>query len=274
MDRYGKRTRPGCRCDTAFNSANPFTLTVHSLQENWPVLVDLQMRPVTPTHLAYAMNVLDWPAGDVDGQIQHKADSTFQDSNNRTSRNPDDDAGGHGDMRLVPLLEIVMTGAQIPLKLTEPAVTVTVGSGTALSERGNSEARRQQPGRHADFTFTLPQGASLELYVGTCASLGKLLVTTFTGTTGAILGKRLTKLADGNHALVVKTGSEAGVRRHPGRRERPLPGPDGGPVRAVPVRDHGARPGRGRRALGRGLRAAERGDRRHGRRASRPSSRT
>jgi hypothetical protein len=32
---------------------------VQSLQEDWPVLVDLQMRPVTPTHLSYAMNVLD-----------------------------------------------------------------------------------------------------------------------------------------------------------------------------------------------------------------------
>ena len=109
------------------------------------MLVDLQMRPVNPTHLAYAMNVLDWPAGDVDGQIQHKADTTFADSNNPDIENPDDDAGSHGDMRLVPLLEIVMTGAQIPLKLTEPAADGHRGQRHRAVEHGDSEARRRQP---------------------------------------------------------------------------------------------------------------------------------
>ena len=63
------------------------------------MFVDLQMRPVTPTHLAYAMNVLDWPAGDVSGQIQHGANGTFARSNNPEITDPDDTAGANGDGR-------------------------------------------------------------------------------------------------------------------------------------------------------------------------------
>ncbi|MFN2169047.1 MAG: hypothetical protein ACK2U9_22675, partial [Anaerolineae bacterium] len=103
---------------TPFDGESAFKLTVENLQGGWPVLVDLQMRPVNPAHLGYSMNVLDWPAGDIDGQIQHKANTTFAASNNEDIRNPDDIAGRNGDMRLVPLLEIVMTGDQIPLRLT------------------------------------------------------------------------------------------------------------------------------------------------------------
>jgi uncharacterized repeat protein (TIGR01451 family) len=220
MDRNGKRTGQAA-ADTAFDSANPFTLKVPSLQENWPVLVDLQMRPVTPTHLSYAMNVLDWPAGDVDGQIQHSADSNFKDSTNQDVSNPNDEAGSHGDMRLVPLLEIVMTGAQIPLKLTEPAVTVTVGAGTDLESEVKLKPFANNPAT-TEFTFTLPQGASLELHLGTCASPGQLLVTPFTGTSGAY-SDRLTRLADGNHALVVKAGSESECADLPDIANGPYP---------------------------------------------------
>jgi Concanavalin A-like lectin/glucanases superfamily/Bacterial TSP3 repeat/Bacterial Ig-like domain len=208
MDRNGVRTGQAT-ADTAFDSAHPFTLTVQSLQEDWPVLVDLQMRPVTPTRLSYAMNVLDWPVGDVDGQIQHGADSTFQDSTNDALDNPNDEAGGHGDMRLVPLLEIVMTGAQIPLKLTEPAATVTVGKDTPFESTVALKPAANNPA-YTDFTFTHPEGASLELHLGTCASLGILLISPPFEGTSSTYPYRLTQLADGNHALVVKAegGSE------------------------------------------------------------------
>jgi hypothetical protein len=48
-------------------------------------------------------------------------------------------------MRLVPLLEIVMTGGSIPLKLTEPVVTVTVRSeisATVKLEQGATTPHR------------------------------------------------------------------------------------------------------------------------------------
>ena len=161
---------------TPFTGDNPFKLSVTNLQGRqgeWPVLVDLQMRPENPTNLAYTMNVLDWPGGDVDGQIQHKANTTFADSNNPDIKNPDDEAGSHGDMRLVPLLEVVMTGSQVPLKLTEPAATVIVGSGTALSSTVTLKPAADKA--NTRFTFTLPQGANLKVYAGTCSALGTLL---------------------------------------------------------------------------------------------------
>ncbi|MGD8464673.1 MAG: hypothetical protein PVI09_12480, partial [Anaerolineae bacterium] len=186
---------------TPFDGDNPFKLTVENLQSEWPVLVDLQMRPVNPAHLGYAMNVLDWPAGDIDGQIQHKANTTFATSNNVDVRNPDDIAGRNGDMRLVPLLEIVMTGPKIPLKLTDPVMTAAVGTDTPLSttvtlEPGDTNSDTQ-------FTFTYHAGASLKVYEGPCSALLGDPLGTFTGTGGTLLGHSVVELADGDHALVV-----------------------------------------------------------------------
>jgi hypothetical protein len=193
---------------TPFTGDNPFKLSVTNLQGRqgeWPVLVDLQMRPENPTNLAYTMNVLDWPGGDVDGQIQHKANTTFADSNNPDIKNPDDEAGSHGDMRLVPLLEVVMTGSQVPLKLTSPAATIIVGSGTALSSTVTLKPAADKA--NTRFTFTLPQGANLKVYADTCSAPGALLAT-FPGSTDTITGRRVVELADGNHALVVSNGSQ------------------------------------------------------------------
>jgi len=176
----------------------PFLLKVQNLQPRWPVLVDLQMRPVNPAHLAYSLNVLDWPAGDVDGQIQHKAATTFGDTDD------EDSAGAHGDMRLVPLLEIVMTGSEIPLKLTEPVVTATVGIDTPLSS--TVTLRPTAGGAGTQFSFTIPQGSQLKLREGTCSAQGALLAT-FTGTGGTRAGSSVVERADGDHVLVVSGGA-------------------------------------------------------------------
>ncbi|MGD8903590.1 MAG: hypothetical protein PVI67_08495, partial [Anaerolineae bacterium] len=191
---------------TAFDGDNPFVLKVYDLQSGWPVMVDLQMRPVNPDHLGYSMNVLDWPTGDVDGQIQHKASTTFADSNNEDVRNPDDIAGRNGDMRLVPLLEIVMTGSQIPLKLTDPVATATVGAGSALS----STVTLTPGAKISDtqFVFTYHDGSSLEVYAGTCSALADDPLATFMGTGGTVVGHSVVELADGDHALVVSSDTE------------------------------------------------------------------
>jgi len=81
MDRNGKRTGQAT-ADTAFDSAHPFTLTMAEPAGGWPVLVDLQMRPVTPTRLSYADECTGLARRDVDGQIQHGADSKLKDSTN------------------------------------------------------------------------------------------------------------------------------------------------------------------------------------------------
>ncbi|MCJ7550915.1 MAG: hypothetical protein MUQ30_14680, partial [Anaerolineae bacterium] len=70
-----------------------------------PVFVDLQYRPTDPDHLWYSLSVLDWPAGDRDGQIKRVLDTTFEDANAALGHDsgPKDD---EGDMRLIPMLEI------------------------------------------------------------------------------------------------------------------------------------------------------------------------
>ncbi len=186
---------------TAFNGDTPFELSVTDLAAYWPVFVDLQLRPVESEHLAYAMNVLNWPDRDVEGQIQHGKPTTFKDSN------PQDTAGANGDMRLVPLLEIMMTGDQIPLKLAMPAVTVTVGSETAVE----SEVTLRPGADPASTELTYPYhvGAELKVYEGTCEEPGTLLGT-FADPSGigTLAGKRVVELADDGHALVVSMGSE------------------------------------------------------------------
>ncbi len=95
------------RSGTPFDDDNPLLLQVDDVQPGFPVLVDFQLRPVNEDHLWYAMNILDWPSGDEDGQVQRKSgnDSTYQDLGDSSPQ------GSNGDMRLVPMLEI-----EIPYK--------------------------------------------------------------------------------------------------------------------------------------------------------------
>jgi hypothetical protein len=185
---------------TAFNRERPFRLWVTSLTAGWPVLVDLQLRPLITDHLSYAYNVLDWPANDVDGQIQHQKDTTFFDLN------PQDTAGAQGDIRLIPMLEIGMTG-ELPLKLTAPKATVIVGRGTAVSSTVTLDPATSTSTR---FTYGLPANARLLLYGGTCLSLDAQPLITLTGTTGTVSTQSVVQLADGNHALVI-TGTATGA---------------------------------------------------------------
>jgi len=110
---------------TPFDLEHPFNLTISQLRANEPVFVDFQLRPVITRHLTYAMNVLDWPANDDDGQIQHVRDTTFASQLTPQERlaNP---SAANGDMRLIPMLEIELTGNRVPLALTAPEIDVPV----------------------------------------------------------------------------------------------------------------------------------------------------
>ncbi len=88
-----------------FNDSNPFALTVNNLQTDLPVFVTLQIRPTNEKHLTYFGNVLDWPTGDDDGQIQRHLDTTFADTAVTDIQSSDSNAA-FGDMRLTPVVEI------------------------------------------------------------------------------------------------------------------------------------------------------------------------
>ncbi len=201
VDKGGLRTGQASSA-SSFDGSNPLKLNVPNLADGWPVLVDLQFRPTGGTALGYANNVLDWPAKDMDGEIQHYKTTTFANSDNPDIANPDDEAGAYGDMRLLPLLEIVLTGNEIPLKVTSPAVTITVGSWTPAA---TITLKPTTDLANTKVTKTLPAGASYQLYAGTCGALGAAIVPV-ANTADTWTGK-VTALADGHHSAVVTVGS-------------------------------------------------------------------
>ncbi|MCB0110305.1 MAG: thrombospondin type 3 repeat-containing protein, partial [Caldilineaceae bacterium] len=112
-----------------YNKNNPFTFRADGLQANKPLYVNLQLRPTTPGHLTYALNVLDWPANDTRGNIQRYLDTTWATTNNEALR-ADDAQATNGDLRVIPLLSIripkqVDNFGNLPVKTDAPPLTAT-----------------------------------------------------------------------------------------------------------------------------------------------------
>lgn len=190
-----------------FDADNPLLLQVDSLQPDQPAFVDFQVRPVNADHLWYALNVLDWPSGDEAGQIQRKTgnDSTYADV--ADGDHPAPDNAQNGDMRLLPMLEIEMTGESVPLALATPAITVSVDvdiTGTLHLEQEEGDIR-------LDFGLEPAGPITATIHTGQCPASGKALHT-FTeitdGVTRTITGKLVTELADGDHALTFSDGTQ------------------------------------------------------------------
>ncbi|MFZ0546708.1 MAG: LamG-like jellyroll fold domain-containing protein [Candidatus Promineifilaceae bacterium] len=89
-----------------FDGDNPFQLIVNDLEEGTITKVELQLSPTNPDHLWYTNNVLDWADNDRQGQMQDADGLSFYDVDNSINPWPND----LGDVRLVPMLEIKMTG--------------------------------------------------------------------------------------------------------------------------------------------------------------------
>ncbi|HFQ94402.1 MAG TPA: hypothetical protein ENK32_10360, partial [Anaerolineae bacterium] len=106
-----------------------FQLDLDNVTAAEPLYVDFQLRPANPDHLWYSLSKLDWPENDSLGQVQSVLTTTFKN-------------GEPGDMRLIPLLEVEMSGAPLPLPLTNPQASLTfsdVVSGTAVFTQQGSD---------------------------------------------------------------------------------------------------------------------------------------
>jgi len=109
-----------------FDRDSAFDLHINGLQVDNPVFVDFQLRPTEASHLAFALNVLDWPSGDEAGQIQRHTgnNSTFEDAAIAQGNTPSP-GDANGDMRLVPMLEITIPYdggyGNLPVKPGAPA---------------------------------------------------------------------------------------------------------------------------------------------------------
>lgn len=189
LDRDGVHT-DGQHADP-FDHLRPFALQVNGLGVGgeWPVLVDLQYRPTNPDHLTYALNALDWPK-DSEGQVQHVKNTS-------------------GDMRLIPMLEIEITGDTAPFKLTTPAIAVQV-QGETIS--GTVQLEQRSGHIWAEYTFDDARDYTVAYYAGTCGATRAVLrsyTNISTGDTTTTADTALTDWADGAHAVRVTIGNES-----------------------------------------------------------------
>lgn len=92
-----------------FDRDNPFSLVVENLAPGKPSYVEFQLRPSNSEHLWYAFNVLDWPE-DRQGQIQDGDGLTYADLDSGAVDPAGAGTNGNGDVKMVPMLEIVVPG--------------------------------------------------------------------------------------------------------------------------------------------------------------------
>ena len=192
-------------------------------KRSWPFYrdtTDFQLRPTNPKHLTYALNVLDWPSGDENGQVQRRTgnDSTFADSMTPAQVEADPRAQ-NGDMRLIPMLEIELSGntQSVPLPMTTtvrthvalqgvdtswPVSTTPPSFTTWLSGTLNFA----QAGSNVNVNVQLdgtPTLQWLNIYTGTCSAGGDLMSRLTAGSaSNVITNTNLLNLADGNHFVM------------------------------------------------------------------------
>ncbi len=189
-----------------FSVNKPFTFKIESNQVNAPIVVDVQLRPTNLVHLSYAQNVLDWPMGDEKGQIQRQKDNaaTFADLPGVTpeQRNADPTMT-NGDIRLLPMLEVEMSGIPLPLPMTMPSVTLTIpdtlhGGNLNLQHISDTQVK-----------FSFPEGRSynLKIYEGPCHEKGRMIRSEeLVSEQYTLSGLRLTDFANGKHSILLTVG--------------------------------------------------------------------
>ncbi len=154
-----------------YSVTNPFKLTVSNLNPQ-PVFINYQVVPTNRKHLTYALNVLDWPSNDADGQVQRISATTFADQLTE-EQSTTDQRSQFGDMRLIPMLEIELTGNTYPFPLSRTvAVDVSSEEYTGSFEFASSA---EVPG-NTNITLTEGPISARTLYLGsgTCDELVSL----------------------------------------------------------------------------------------------------
>ena len=121
---------PAYTSPETYTNDNPFLLSINNFTVGEPILLDIQLRPTTSDHLNYYYHVLDWPEDD-EGQIQRHLSTTWASTSNSTYQSDDANAA-NGDIRLVPMLEVIMpysSGhyANLPVNSTYAGTSRTLG---------------------------------------------------------------------------------------------------------------------------------------------------
>jgi hypothetical protein len=140
---------PGQRLSQSFDGRRPLELTLTGLQPGALTYVEFQVRTSDPARLRQAYNVFDWPMGDDKGQLRDVDGATF--------------SGATGDLKLVPMLEIVASDGRSTL----PDQAVLSRYGIAV-QKGSADGARQ--------TIYVPLQLASDPQTGAPAALyGKML---------------------------------------------------------------------------------------------------
>ncbi|HEY1015768.1 MAG TPA: LamG-like jellyroll fold domain-containing protein, partial [Herpetosiphonaceae bacterium] len=156
---------PDTLTGTVYGGNSPLALSISNLETNRPVLIDIQLRPTDPAHIQQLGNVLDWPSGDSEGQIQRRKTTTFASTVNSSAKASDSRAA-NGDIRLVPMLEVTIPYAaghygNLPVKAAYQGTTRSLS--TPLSDwldTGETDpygiSVRQEDAASGDLTMLVP----------------------------------------------------------------------------------------------------------------------
>lgn len=118
-------SRMGGGGQAPYDELTPLKLTINDLEAGKPTFVDFQIRPDDEDHLWFAQNVLDWPH-DTQSQFQDGDDKTFADLARAEGRQPAPNES-HGDMKLVPMLEIRISGPNTSLPSQDELSPYSIG---------------------------------------------------------------------------------------------------------------------------------------------------
>ena len=202
-----------------YSTATPFKFTLANLAtqsgtQSYPLVMEVQMRPITATHLGFAQAVWNWPTGDTQGNVQETQDKTFADFMDPADaiRTP---SASNGDMRITPMLELKMGGANLPVPM------VTASASYALAENGitgtlvlANNLSGSTPIATVTASAVLSNTGPYTLTIETTSCSTPITqtnpvitVTNFTGSAQSITGNYLTALADSAHVVRLSTAN-------------------------------------------------------------------
>lgn len=189
-----------------FSNADPFKLSLSSLQSgNYPLLLDMQLRPTDDNRVWYANNVYQWPYDDK-GQIQRTHNRSFSDQS--------------GNLRLVPMLEVLVkaTGGKLPLPLATPSASYAFDNGAGIGGSMVLTPATNPAQTQFNFTLNVSDTYTARLYKGDCTTGSTPLAifsgtgTTFSGTFSSVPfgpSARLVDVANGQYALSLTRASDS-----------------------------------------------------------------
>jgi hypothetical protein len=201
-------TDPNGYITEVFSATNPLDMSIRNIAEGMPVFAEYQLRPENEKHLTYILNVLDWPGGDDDGQIQRISNTTLGDSLTAASLEADP-RPSYGDLRLIPMAEVKVKD-NIPFDLTNTFSTSLVSE--SFQAELQFTAVTMGAAMQTEVKLTSAPAGNYMIYYGTgdCDKSSNLrLIGSFSQGSSTVVDVHLGNVAESQYAFFIK--DSAGV---------------------------------------------------------------